>query len=202
MMRPITIQVNGIQEALAEINEIHPRFRRQITKRIKAAGEQIISDARSMVAYFDNSEGNGAPLSRMVRGSLVQGREITWRTDQVQKGFRVRVGVRPTRERYVNFNRSDEHGNRYTEQVPFGALPYRLMVIQQADAAGAIYDHAGRNKQSGFFVQNLNAEVGPQPRAIDKAVERGRPAVEQKVMEVIEVVERVTNRNLKVYRGN
>jgi hypothetical protein len=196
-MRGVVVQIEGVKEALAALNDIDKKYRRQVTKRIKAAGDQIIQEARSMVSYYDNSEGNGAPLSGMVRGSLIQGREITWRTDQVQKGFKVRVGVRPTRERYVNFNRSDEYGNKYTEQVPFGALPYRLMVIQQADAAGAIYDHAGRNKQSGFFVQNLNAEVGPQPRAIDKAVENNRPAVVEKVEDVLKDVERMTNRQLR-----
>lgn len=202
-MMTTTVEIKGIQEALAELNKIDPRYRRQVTKRIKAAGEQIITEARSMVAHFDNSQGNGAPLSRMVKGSLIKGREITWRTDQVQKGFKVRVGVRATRERYVNFTRTDEKGSRYTEQVPFGALPYRLMVIQQADAAGAIYDHAGRKgSTTTTFVSNLDAEVGPQPRAIDKAVEQGRPAVQTKVEEVIKDVERVTNRNLKRRYGN
>lgn len=195
MAQPV-IQVEGIREALAELNKIDPKFRRQVTKRIKQAGEQIISEARSMVASFPNSLGNGAPLSGMVRGNLVKGRETSWRTDAVQKGFKVKVGARATRERYVNFNRSDEFGNTYTQQVVFGALPYRLMVIQQTNAAGVIYDHAGRNTQSQF-VSNLNAEVGPQPRAIDKAVERGRPAVIDKVNEVIDDVARATNRNFR-----
>jgi predicted HAD superfamily phosphohydrolase len=69
--------------------------------------------------------------------------------------------------------------------------------MQQADAAGAIYDHAGRTT-AGMFVTNLNAEGGgEQPRVIDKAVEKNKPAVQQVVQSVIDDVEKKTNRTLK-----
>ena len=190
------VQITGIKEALAELNKIDPTYRREITRRIKGAGEQIISEARSMVASFDNSLGNGAPLSGMVRGNLIAGRETDWKTSKVQKGFKVKVGRAASRERYVNFDRGG-----YTQQVVYGSKPYRLMVIQQTDAAGAIYDHAGRHTSS-TFVSNLNAEVGDQPRAIDKAVEKGRLPVTLKVLEVVQDVEKKINRKLKVTYGN
>ena len=197
MTAPFTsVQIQGIQAALKELNTFDQKYRRLVTKRIKAAGEQIIIDARSMVASFPNSLNNGAPLSGMARGNIIKGRETSWKTDQVQKGFKVKVGVRGSKERYVNFNKGG-----YTEQVVYGAKPYQLMVIQQADAAGAIYDHAGRNTNS-TFVTNLNAEVGPEPRAIDKAVERGREPVTQKVYEVVHDVEKQINRNLRFTYGN
>jgi len=191
-----SVRIEGIQAALKELNTIDPKYRRLVTKRIKAAGADIINDARSMVAHFDNSLMNGAPLSGMARGNLVRGRETSWKTDQVQKGFKVKVGVRASKERYVNFDRGG-----YTEQIVYGSKPYQLMVIQQADAAGAIYDHAGRNTSS-TFVTNLNAEVGPEPRAIDKAVERGREPVTKKVYEVVQDVEKQINRNLRFTYGN
>jgi hypothetical protein len=196
-----SVQVLGIKEALKELNDFDKQYRRQVTKDIQGAGEQIISEARSMVAHFDNSKGNGAPLSGMVRGNLIKGRETSWRTDAVQKGFKVKVGVRASKERYVNFNRTTDGVITHQEQVVFGSKPYQLMVIQQANAAGAIYDHAGRNT-SGMFVTNLNAEVGPQPRAIDKAVENNRGAVEQKVLEIVDAVSARLNRKLAVTHGN
>lgn len=198
MQQAVPIQVEGIRETLAELNKIDPSYRRQITKRIKGTGDEIITEARQMVASYDNSKGNGAPLSGMRRGSLVKGRGVFWDNKAVQKGFKVRVGVRATRERYVNFNRSDEFGNKYTQQVVFGALPYRLMVIQQADGAGAIFDHAGRNTVSQF-VTNLEAQadVGDQPRVLIPTIEKNRPAVIEKVEEVIKDVERKTNQNLR-----
>lgn len=196
-----SVQVLGIKEALKELNDFDKQYRRQVTKDIQGAGEQIISEARSMVAHFDNSKGNGAPLSGMVRGNLIKGRETSWRTDAVQKGFKVKVGVRASKERYVNFNRTTDGVVTHQEQVVFGSKPYQLMVIQQANAAGAIYDHAGRNTTS-MFVSNLNAEVGPQPRAIDKAVENNRGAVEQKVLEIVDAVSARLNRKLAVTHGN
>ena len=194
-------QIDGIQEALKALNDFDPAYRKQITKDIQATGEVIVSEARSMVAHFDNSKGTGEPLSGMRRGNLVKGRETSWRTDQVQKGFKVKVGVRASKERYVNYNRTTDGVATHTEQVVYGSKPYQLMVIQQANAAGAIYDHAGRNTD-GMFITNLNAEVGEQPRAIDKAVTNNREAVEAKVELVVNDVARRTNRKLGFNRGN
>ena len=196
-----SVQIEGIQAALKELNTFDPKYRRQVTKRIKAAGADIINDARSMVAHFDNSLLNGAPLSGMARGNLIKGRETAWKTDQVQKGFKVKVGVRASRERIVTFARYTEGVKTHDQQINFNAKPYQLMVIQQADAAGAIYDHAGRNTSS-TFVTNLNAEVGQEPRAIDKAVERGREPVTKKVYEIVQDVEKQINRNLRFTYGN
>jgi hypothetical protein len=193
------LEIEGIQETLKLLNDIDPKYRRLVTKQIKAAGQVIISEARQMVASYDNSKGNGAPLSGMVRGNLVKGRETTWRTDAVQKGFKIKVGVRGSKERYVNFNRTDDRGSSYTEQVVFGAKPYRLMTVQSLDAAGVIYDHAGAQTQ-GTFVTNLEAQsdVGGQPRVIDVAVDKNRPAVQAEVLDVVKQVEKITNRQMKV----
>lgn len=194
-------EIYGIKEALKELNDFDNKYRREVTKQIGGAGQEIINEARSLVAHFDNSKQNGAPLSGMVRGNLIRGRNTSWKTDQVQKGFKVKVGVRASKERYVNFNRSDDLGNRYTTQVVYGSKPYQLMVIQQNDAAGAIYDHAGRNT-SGTFVTNLDVEVGGQPRAVDIAVENNREAVTEKVMQIVDTVMEKTNRKLVLRHGN
>ena len=194
-------EIYGIKEALKELNDFDNKYRREVTKQIGAAGEQIVSEGRSLVAHFDNSKQNGAPLSGMARGNLIKGRNTSWKTDQVQKGFKVKVGVRASKERYVNFNRSDDLGNRYTTQVVYGSKPYQLMVIQQADAAGAIYDHAGAQTQ-GTFVTNLDVEVGGQPRAVDIAVENNREAVTEKVMQIVDTVMEKTNRKLVTRHGN
>jgi hypothetical protein len=194
-------QIDGIKEALKALNDFDPQYRKEITKQIQSTGEVIIAEARSMVAHFDNSKGTGEPLSGMRRGNLIKGRNTQWRTDAVKKGFKVKVGVRATKERYVNYNRTTDGVVTHTEQVVYGSKPYQLMVIQQANAAGAIYDHAGRNTDS-MFVTNLNAEAGEQPRAIDKAVTNNREAVEAKVELVINDVARRTNMKLGFNRGN
>jgi hypothetical protein len=194
MAQPI-YEVKGIQETLAALNKIDPTYRRDVTKRISRAGEPMVQEARQMITTIVGVK--GAPLSGMRRGSLIKGKEITWRTDAVQKGFKIKVGVRASKERYVNFARFTDGVQTHTEQVPFGSKPYKLMVMQQADAAGAIYDHAGR-RGSSKFITNLNAEGGgEQPRVIDKAVENNKPAVQSVVQSVIDDVEKKTNRSLK-----
>jgi len=198
------VNITGVQQTLKALNSFDNRYRRQVTKDIKNAGDQIINEARSMVAHFDNSKNNGAPLSGMVRG-----REKNWKTSAVQAGFKVKVGVRASKERYVNYQRggipSGPKGRgtqgTYTEQVVYGSKPYQLMVIQQADAAGAIYDHAGRQTNS-TFVTKLDTEVGPEPRAIDIAVERNKEAVTDKVRQIVQTVENLISRDIEAQSGN
>ena len=192
------IDVYGVQNALKELNDIDRKIRRQVTKDIKAVGNQIVTEARSMVSTQSTS--NGAPLSGMRRGSLIRGREAGWNISEVQGGFNVRVGVRATKERYVDF---DQGG--YTRQVVYGAKPYRLMVIQQKSFAGAIYDHAGAGIsgiRNTSFIANLNKEVGDAPRVVDKAVESNRPAVTAELLSIVGKVMAQTNRNMVVTRGN
>ena len=194
MAQPI-LQIDGIDRTLALLNKIDPTYRRDVTKRIKRAGTVMVQEARSMVTAVSGVK--GAPLSGMNRGTLIKGREIRWDTATVNKGFNVKVGARASKERYVNFTRFTDGVKTHTEQIPFGAKPYRLMTMQQRDAAGAIYDHAGR-RGSSKFVTNLNAEGGgEQPRVIDKAVEKNKPAVQKEVQSVIADVEKKTNQQLK-----
>jgi hypothetical protein len=189
------LQVKGIQETLALLHKIDPTYRRDVTKRIKRAGDVMVTEARSMVTTISGVK--GAPLSGMNRGTLIKGREVRWNTATVNKGFNVKVGSRATKERYVNFTRFTDGVATHTEQIPFGAKPYRLMTVQQRDAAGAIYDHAGRHT-TGRFVANLNVSGGgEQPRIIDKAVEKNKPAVQQEVQLVIADIETKTNQKLK-----
>jgi mRNA-degrading endonuclease RelE of RelBE toxin-antitoxin system len=192
------IDVYGVQNALKELNDIDRKIRRQVTKDIKTVGNQIVQEARSMVST--QSRSNGAPLSGMRRGSLIRGREAAWNISEVQGGFNVRVGVRATKERYVDF---DQGG--YTRQVVYAAKPYRLMVVQQKSFAGAIYDHAGAGIsgiRNTAFIASLKKEVGDAPRVIDKAVESNRPAVTAELLSIVGKVMEQTNRNLVVSRGN
>ena len=198
MATTANIDVYGVQAALKELNDIDRKIRRQVTKDIKSVGNQIVQEARQMVQTQSRSD--GAPLSGMRRGSLIRGREAAWNVSEVQGGFNVRVGVRATRERYVDFNQGG-----YTRQVVYGAKPYQLMVVQQKSFAGAIYDHVGigiSGIRNTAFIANLNKEVGDAPRVIDKAVENNRPGVTAELLSIVGKVMEQTNRNLVVTRGN
>lgn len=191
------IEVHGIKEALAELNSFDPKYRKQISKDISNAGQKILVSARALIKDFPNSKGNGAPLSNMPKSRLVKGRDVRWDNNTVRAGFKVKVGASASRERVVTFKGDDDKENR----VLFKAKPYQLMVIQQKDAAGAIYDHAGR-RTPGIFVTNLNAETSHEPRAIDPAVEMHRDTVEQEVLSIVEKVMGAINKNMQVSYGN
>ena len=196
MSSPLTLQISDVQKTLAELNKFDKVYRREITKRIKGAGTEIITTARQLV-------GDVPPLSGMARGKLIKGREVYWDNKTVKAGFKIKVGRRGSRGGTVQFkDKFDAETNpRESHSVTFGARPYQLMVAQQTDAAGAIYDHAGI-KTKGQFVTNLNVEVGSQPRAIDPAVEKNRKSVEFAVVEIIDEVTKVLNKNLKARYGS
>ena len=196
MSSPLTLQISDVQKTLAELNKFDKVYRREITKRIKGAGTEIITTARQLV-------GDAPPLSGMARVKLIKGREVYWDNKSVKAGFKIKVGRRGSRGGTVQFkDKFDAETNpRESHSVTFGARPYQLMVAQQTDAAGAIYDHAGI-KTKGQFVTNLNVEVGSQPRAIDPAVEKNRKTVEFAVVEIIDEVTKVLNKNLKARYGN
>ena len=182
-------QVYGIQEALAEINKVDRLLRRQITKDIQAgAGTRLVTAARSFIPTKD-------PLSGMGRGNIIKGRDGTgWSRTRVVAGIRSVVGKRGQRARTVTFSNG--------RTADFKATQYQLLVLQQRDAAGAIWDHAGiKPGSSGQFVTNLLAEgehVGPAaaPRALQPAAESVLPAVEEEVDKIVQRVMTIVNRNL------
>lgn len=197
MSSNLTMQIEGLQKTLAELNKFDKVYRRQVTKDIKGAGAPIIATARKLI-------GDTPPLSGMVRGKLIKGREVYWSNKTAKTGIKIKVGRRASRGGTVQFkDKFDAENNpRESHSVSFGARPYQLMVAQQTDAAGAIYDHAGIKTKNTNFVNNLNVAVGGQPRAIDPAVEQHRDTVQIAVKEIVDQVAKTLNKNLKVRYGN
>jgi hypothetical protein len=196
------VNIVGAKEILKQLNTFDNKYRRQITKDIKATGEVIIHDARWLIKNFPNSLNNGAPLSGMVRGNIIKGRPTRWNNDLARAGFKIKVGQAAGKERYVTFKRTNEGVVTHDEQVAFGAKPYGLMVIQQVDPAGAIFDHAGIRGGSSRFVQNLQKEAGPAPRAIDIAVAKNRLQVTEDVRKILQRVTELMNRKIEAQSGN
>jgi len=171
-------QVYGIQEALAEINKVDRTLRRQITKDIqRGAGTRLVTAARSFIP-------TATPLSRMGNGNMIKGRDGTgWSRARVIAGT-------------VTFSNG--------RTADFKATQYQLLVLQQRDVAGAIWDHAGI-RGGGQFVTNLIAEgetVGPRtaPRALEPAAMSVLPAVEDEVGKIVAQVMTIVNRNLVTTR--
>ena len=198
-------QVFGIQETLKELNTFDPKYRRQITKDIQSgAGQLIVTSARSMVP-------TDYPLTGMARGSMIKGRsETMFQLGNVDRGIKTLVAKRGSKERTVTFTRSlyldgATIPGAYTQTVDYKARPFALLVAQQKDAAGAIWDHAGVNTRSQF-VQNLIARgkgTHPNaPRALAPGVGAVLPEVEHEVSLILDRVSEIMNRNLRIERAN
>ena len=197
MSSPFGLEIENVKETLKQLNDYDKVYRREVTKRIKGAGAEIVTTARQMI-------GEAPPLSGMVRGKLIKGREVYWTNQTAKAGIKIKVGRRAGRGGTVQFKDTfdAENNPRESHSVSFAARPYQLMVAQQTDAAGAIYDHAGAKTKNTNFVNNLNVEVGTQPRAIDLAVEKNRRTVEVAVVAIVDEVVKVLNQNLKGRNGN
>jgi hypothetical protein len=198
-----SVKIFGIQQTLKELNDFDKTYRRQVTKDIKKEGDVIVADARVAVQKFENSAGNGAPLSRMYKYSLIKGRSIFWDTSAVQKGFLTKVGKRGSKAKTVMFkDKFDAENNpRESHFVSYKAKPYELMSIQQKDVAGAIFDHAGKNKTTRF-TDTLNKEEGPAPRILEKAVMKNRENVVREVEKIVDKVMATLNKKLVIEHGN
>ena len=195
--KKLVMQIEGVKETLAELNKYDKVYRRQVTKDIKGAGAPIIQTARELI-------GTTPPLTGMARGKLIKGHAVYWDNRTAKAGLKIKVGRRASRGGTVQFkDKFDAENNpRESHSVTFKARPYQLMVAQQLDAAGAIYDHAGAKTKNTNFVTNLNVETGLQPRAIDPAVEKHRYSVQYAVKEIIDQVAKTLNKKLKTRYGN
>ena len=198
-----SVKIFGIQQTLKELNDFDKTYRRQVTKDIKKEGDVIVGDARVAVQKFENSAGNGAPLSRMYKYSLIKGRSIFWDTSAVQKGFLTKVGKRGSKAKTVMFkDKFDAENNpRESHFVSYKATSYELMSMQQKDVAGAIFDHAGKNKTTRF-TDTLNKEEGPAPRVLEKAVMKNRENVVREVEKIVDKVMATLNKKLVIEHGN
>jgi len=183
-----TFEIHGIQEALKTLNELDRTLRRQITKDIQGgAGRKLVTAARALIPTKE-------PLSGMARSPLIGGRETTqWDRGQVERGIRTIVGQRARPPKTITFSNG--------RTARFEGKPYSLLVLQQKDAAGAIWDHAGIGKSNTVFVQNLLTEgdhVGPAaaPRVLQPAAEQTTPMIEDEVRTIVSDVMRIINRKL------
>lgn len=182
-----TLEIKGIQETMKALKEVEPTYAKQIRKDIKKAGTPVLVAARSLIP-------TSPPLSGMARGNLIRGRDGTkWSSEGASKGFIIKTNKSGQKARSVVFKSG--------ETIDFAARPYQLLTLTQRDAAGSIWDHAGR-RTKGRFVTNLQMQGSYEPRAAEPGVEKARPAVEIEVLQIVDEVMKKTNNKLKVRRGN
>lgn len=171
----LTVSVVGVREMMKTIRKIDPELRKVTVRTIKQAAKPIVATAQQ--SYPDTIMRN-------------------WRDKPAKKG-RVRNGRGwPAYEKGQATKSIKIH---YGGRAPREKQRWRLLRVVQWNAAGAIFDMAGRlnptgngTVQAGQFMNNLSGAANGRraSRTIWPAVELHMPQVTDTVLEALRVVER------------
>lgn len=173
----VKVEVNGLKEALKDINKINPKLRKQFTKDFTAACQPLIDEARSNVP-------TAPPLSGMENNW--KGKQL-W-TGREAKDIRAKIDTRRARARNLQ-----------------KGVQYESMGVVKVVAKGramSIFDMAGsRDKPTGdrgrVFIDVLNQRFGKASRVMWPASELTLSKVQRNVEPIVDKVMKSTTRDLK-----
>lgn len=188
-----SVQVKGLEETLREIRKIEPEYVKAFRKQARSYAADAVQAVKKEYDWTKRGwREKNFPLVNMSQGSLIGGRQIDWNASRARRGIKFRLGA-PR-----NFKKKKLRS-------------YRMFSITQADAAGAIYDMAGKRKSNPNkpFEETLE-EFVDQPHSTRQ---QGRPdtgpsrymwpgayaylpVLEDKIRGLIRDLERKTNRIL------
>lgn len=186
------IKIVGLEETLKELRKVEPQYVKDFRKRARVfAADAVVSAKKEFDHQSDGWREPDRPLVGMNRGSLVRGRNVRWDARKVRRSIKFKLGG-PTKRTRVGKS-------------------YRMFAIMQADAAGAIYDMAGKrnsNPQVQFeetlakFVdiphtrpQRGRPNKGPS-RYMYPGIEFYLPVLEERMLGLVRELEVKTNKKL------
>ena len=166
------MEFSGLKDALAELNSIDKKLRRQITKDFKTIVQPVVGKAESMLP-------TGAPLSGMARSwKGKSGADImSWNDARVRKNIKAFTSGKKVREAPSGFKQN---------LAVFG--------IKWAGPQATIFDMAAK----GIMGENLVAKFGPPSRVIYKAYESASDDVERQVAELVNTVMELTGNHGRI----
>ena len=201
---PSAYQIRGLENALKELRKVQPEtvktFRRDARRiaapAVKKTKEEFRWQASVSSTYVPDRPGGRranradlTPLPGMGRGLLLKGRPATkWVPSKIVGGIGLRVGGGSKRAR--------------------GYRNYPMFAIVQRNAAGAIYDMAGKH-QGAYnpdkqFEESLDATQKPHKstpgtgpsRYMWPGAEASIPAMQGEMLELVRRLEKEINRKI------
>ena len=168
----VGMEFSGLKDALAELNSIDKKLRRQITKDFKTIVQPVVGRAESMLP-------GGAPLSGMARSwKGKSGSDImSWNDARVKKNIKAFTSGKKVREAPSGFKQN---------LAVFG--------IKWAGPQATIFDMA----RNGTLANNLTAKYGSPSRVIYKAYEAASADVESQVAELVNRVMELTGNHGRI----
>jgi hypothetical protein len=160
------IEVVGLKEALAQLNKIDKKLRRQITTDFKAIVDPVLIEARRNIP-------DDAPLSGMARSwTGKSGAELMhWESAKVNKNLKAFTSGKKIREAPGGFKQN---------LATFG--------IRWGGPQATLFDMARKGRLS----QSLQSKYGSPSRVIWRAYEAQDSEVEKQVRELVNKVMKMT----------
>jgi hypothetical protein len=186
------IKIVGLEETLKELRKVEPQYVKDFRKRARVfAADAVVSAKKEFDHQSDGWREPDRPLVGMNRGSLVRGRNVRWDARKARRSIKFKLGG-PTKRTRVGKS-------------------YRMFAIMQADAAGAIYDMAGkRNSNPKVRFEETLAEFVDIPHTRPQAgrpnkgpsrymypgIEFYLPVLEERMLGLVRELEAKTNKKL------
>lgn len=188
-----TTQIRGLEQALRELNQTDKLFVQEFRKQARRNADEAVRAIR--VEFDHTARGWGDrnyPLSGMARGSLIKGRDVQWNRQKARRNIKFKLGGPAKKSRKGRV--------------------FRMFSLIQSDAAGAIYDMAGKKggatNPKKQFEENLLAQDAPHQRAQPGRPNKGPsrymwpgawfylPQLEDRMLGLVHDLERKMNRQL------
>ena len=172
----VAAEAEGLAAAIRTLGKVDKELKKELVRSMKKAADPLVAEARSLIPY-------AKPLTNWY--SWKGG----WDTNKVKRG--IKVSQRNTAQR--------TREGQQQETI-------RLLALTQTNAAGAIYDMAGRaggkgrgsegQRRGTEMIRKLD-ETRTASRSLWPAAERRLGEVQDAVREAIEDMERTINEELR-----
>lgn len=176
------IQVKGIKEALAELNAIDKRLRRQMGNDYKTIVRPMVTEAKHLVPFTAPLSGwnrSWTPRGIQARGA---GNELLpWLENQQRTVKPYLSGKKPKASQYGTKNLS-----------AFG--------IRWDSATAVLFDMSANPKtpQGAQMISALNRRFGFASRAMWEAYERRFPDIEREIRQLVEKIMNAVSKKIEV----
>lgn len=187
------VKVVGLEQALKELRKTEPEFVAAFRKQARANASEAV---QAIKVEFDHTargwSNSNYPLTGMRRGSVRKGPDARWGKQKARRGIKFKLG-----------------GPRKSTRK---GKAFRMFSLIQADAAGAIYDMAGKKggttNPEKQFEENLLAKDTPHQRAQPGRPNKGPsrymwpgawfylPQLEDRMTKMVHDLERKINKQL------
>jgi hypothetical protein len=169
---PNVIEVEGLKEALKELNTMDKKLRREITRDFKKIVQPVLGKAESMLP-------NDAPLSGMARSW--QGKSgadiMSWNDTRVRRNIKAFTSGKKVRDAPGGFKQN------------LGVFGIKWLG-PQATALDML--------AKGVMADNLTDRFGPPSRIIYKAYDSASDEVQQQVKDLVNKVMKLTNNAFRI----